>query len=61
MNKEAELKKVTVLYSPDPPEPPRYDITEDGGKTPPSSISFIPSSAGLRIAEYVVNALIGLT
>lgn len=57
--KEAGLKKVTVLYSPDPPAPPQYDIKEDGGKTPPSSISFIPSAAGLRIAEYVVNALIG--
>ena len=57
--KEAGLKKVTVLYSPDPPAPLRCDIKEDGGKTPPSSISFIPSAAGLRIAEYVVNALIG--
>lgn len=57
--REAGLKKVTVLYSPDPPAPPLYDITEDGGKTPPSSISFIPSAAGLRIAEYTVNALIG--
>ena len=55
--KEAGLKKVTVLYSPDLPAPPRYDITEYGGKTPPSSISFIPSAAGLRIAEYTVNAL----
>lgn len=57
--KEAGLKKVTVLYSPDPPAPPRCDVKEDGGRTPPSSISFIPSAAGLRIAEYVVNALIG--
>ena len=57
--KEAGLTKVTVLYSPDPPAPAAADITEDGGKTPPSSISFIPSAAGLRIAEYVVNVLIG--
>lgn len=56
--KEAGLTKVTVLYSPDPPAPAAADITEDGGKTPPSSISFIPSAAGLRIAEYVVNTLI---
>ena len=57
--KEAGLTKVTVLYSPEPPAPAAYDITEDGGRTPPSSISFIPSAAGLRIAEYVVNVLIG--
>ena len=57
--KEAGLRKVTVLYSPEPPAPAAFDITEDGGRTPPSSISFIPSAAGLRIAEYVVNALIG--
>ena len=57
--KEAGLTKVTVLYSPDPPAPAAMDIKEDGGKTPPSSISFIPSAAGLRIAEYVVNTLIG--
>ena len=56
--KEAGLTKVTVLYSPDPPAPAAADITEDGGRTPPSSISFIPSAAGLRIAEYVVNTLI---
>lgn len=56
--KEAGVKKVTVLYSPEPPLPAAYDIKEDGGKTPPSSISFIPSAAGLRIAEYVVNVLI---
>ena len=57
--REAGLKNVTVLYSPEAPAPAAYDITEDGGKTPPSSISFIPSAAGLRIAEYVVNTLIG--
>ena len=57
--REAGLTKVTVLYSPDPPAPAAINITEDGGKTPPSSISFIPSAAGLRIAEYVVNVLIG--
>lgn len=56
--KDAGLTKVTVLYSPDPPAPAAMDIKEDGGKEPPSSISFIPSAAGLRIAEYVVNVLI---
>ena len=57
--KEAGLNGVTVLYSPERPVPTAYDITENGGKTPPSSISYIPSAAGLRIAEFVVGALIG--
>ena len=59
--KEAGMTKVTVLFSPEPPAPAAFDITEEDGKTPPSSISFIPSAAGLRIAEYVVNSLIGST
>ena len=55
----AGLDSVTVLFSPDMPSPPAEDIKEDGGKRPPSSISFIPSSAGLKIAEYVVNEIAG--
>lgn len=57
--KDAGLKKVTVLYSPEIPEKPKFiPEGEDEKRLPPSSISFIPSQAGLRIAEYVVKNLI---
>lgn len=56
--KEAGLKKVTVLYSPESPVSPKYiPVNEDEKRLPPSSISFIPSQAGLRIAEYTVKRL----
>lgn len=57
--KDAGLKKVTVLYSPELPVSPKYiPENEDEKRLPPSSISFIPSQAGLRIAEYTVKELI---
>ena len=57
--KDAGLKKVTVLYSPELPVAPKYTPeNEDEKRLPPSSISFIPSQAGLRIAEYTVKELI---
>ncbi len=57
--RDAGLKKVTVLFSPEQPTVPKYiPETEDAKRLPPSSISFIPSQAGLRIAEYTVKKLI---
>lgn len=57
--KDAGLKKVTVLYSPELPVSPKYiPENEDEKRLPPSSISFIPAQAGLRIAEYTVKELI---
>ncbi len=57
--RDAGLKKVTVLYSPEVSEKPKYiPENEDEKHLPPSSISFIPSQAGLRIAEYVIKQLI---
>ncbi len=57
--RDAGLKKVTVLYSPETPEKPKYiPENEDEKRLPPSSISFIPSQAGLRIAEYTIKQLI---
>ncbi len=56
--RDAGLKKVTVLYSPETPEKPKFvPEAEDPKRLPPSSISFIPSQAGLRIAEYVIKRL----
>ena len=57
--RDAGLKKVTVLYSPESPASPKFiPENEDAKRLPPSSISFIPSQAGLRIAEYVIKQLI---
>ncbi len=57
--KEAGLSGVTVLYSPESPEKPKYiPENENPARLPPSSISFIPSQAGLRIAEYTIKQLI---
>lgn len=51
--KDANVKKLTVLYS---KEEPRKTIT---GDRTPASISFTPSIAGLRIAEFVIKKIIG--
>jgi len=57
--RDAGLKKVTVLYSPESPVSPKFiPENENEKRLPPSSISFIPSQAGLRIAEYTVKTLI---
>ncbi len=57
--RDAGLKRVTVLYSPENPVSPKFiPENEDEKRLPPSSISFIPSQAGLRIAEYVIKQLI---
>ncbi len=57
--KAAGIKKVTVLYSPELPVENKLTDTENQEKRVPSSISFVPSVAGLRIAGYVIKALIG--
>ncbi len=57
--RDAGLKKVTVLYSPEAPVAPKFiPENEDEKRLPPSSISFIPSQAGLRIAEHTVKQII---
>ncbi len=57
--KDAGLKKVTVLYSPESPVKAKFiPENEDEKRLPPSSISFIPSQAGLRIAEFAVKNII---
>ena len=56
--KDAGIKNVTVLFSPETPISPKFiPENEDEKRLPPSSISFIPSQAGLRIAEYVIKKI----
>lgn len=57
--RDAGLKKVTVLFSPEQPRSPKIiPERENPSRLPPSSISFIPSHAGLRIAEFTVKKII---
>lgn len=57
-----ELKKIgitdiPVLYSEETPIKPDF-LGEKGVRQPPSSISYLPSTAGLLLASHVIRALI---
>ena len=52
--KDANVKKLTVLYSKEQPAK-----ALNGDRTP-ASISFTPSIAGLRIAEYVIKQFLNM-
>ena len=51
------IRGVTALWS---TEPPCKDAARNGERTPPASVSFVPSVAGLTIAGYVVRKLAGI-
>jgi len=58
MRKELSKMNITnvpVLYS---TEEPSKNLSTDGNKRVPSSISTVPSIAGLLIANYVINEII---
>ena len=60
MRKELKLrgvKKLKVVYSKEIPIKPNKEIFENNKKIP-SSISFVPSAAGLIIASEVIKDLI---
>lgn len=52
--KELQVKKLTVLYSKEQP------LKSQSEERTPASISFCPSIAGLRIAEFVIKQFIKL-
>ncbi len=54
--KKQGFRKLRVLYSSGAIEP--LFPVNDGGKTTVGSISFVPSAAGLQLAEHVVNQLL---
>ena len=60
--RDAGLKKVTVVYSPEPSREIMCEIPEDeiNGRRPPASISFVPGTAGLAIAGEVVREMTGV-
>lgn len=54
--KKQGFRKLRVLFSADAIHP--LFPVEDGGKTTVGSISFVPSAAGLKLAEHAVNRLL---
>ena len=66
MRREAKargLPNLPVLYSDEPPLPPRFQPLEDSSsprRQTPGSVSFVPPAAGLMLAGYVVRRLLGL-
>ena len=60
------IKKLPVVWSDEEPRPyaeePEPEYLEDGkrGRTPPGSISFVPSAAGLIMAGKIVRDIAGV-
>ena len=60
MRKELKVRNISgvpVLYSLAEPKKPQNQITENGRHIP-SSISFAPAAAGIKIGEYVIKELL---
>ncbi|MGN1059208.1 MAG: ThiF family adenylyltransferase, partial [Clostridia bacterium] len=59
--KKRGCKRLTVVYSPEPPKPPDMSFLTDSTdrRQTPGSISFVPPAAGLLIASRVVRDLTG--
>ena len=60
MRKELKVRNISgvpVLYSLAKPKKPQNQITENGRHIP-SSISFAPAAAGIKIGEYVIKELL---
>jgi tRNA A37 threonylcarbamoyladenosine dehydratase len=56
--KKRNIEKVLVLYSKE--EPKNVTIEENSSRHAPSSISFVPSVAGLLISSKVIKDLLDL-
>ncbi len=54
--KGERFRKVRCLYSTDPVTP-AFPI-EDGGKRTVGSISYVPTIAGLKLAEHIINRIL---
>lgn len=58
--REAGIDRVNVVYSPAPTVTPETIIApgEHGTRRPPASISYVPATAGLMLAEHIVNTIL---
>ncbi len=54
---ERGVRHLTVLWSDEPTITPRTAITE-GGRNIPASTPFVPATAGIRMAQWAVNAIL---
>lgn len=52
------INSLTVVYSKETPVSPKYQV-EEKGRHIPASISYPPAIAGLKLAGYVIRAIIG--
>lgn len=52
--KKRGIEKLTVVWS---DEEPKGSTLEDGSRHAPGSISFVPGTAGLLMAGYIINTL----
>lgn len=62
--RKAGVEKLKVLFSREEPLAPRMEAVADGAeivkRTPPGSISFVPSAAGLIIAGEIIRDIAGV-
>lgn len=64
MRRECRLrgfKNVKVVYSPEPPAPPRMEgeTGKNGSRPAPGSLSFVPGAAGLIMAGEAIRSICG--
>lgn len=55
--KKRKIKKLKVVYSTEQPIKPIEEVKEEGRRSTPGSVAFVPSVAGLIIASEVIKDL----
>lgn len=57
--KKRGIKKLKVVYSKELPVKPLCEIKEEGRRSTPGSMAYVPSVSGLIIASQIVNSITG--
>lgn len=55
------IKKLKVVYSEEPPLPPRPEACEEGERPSPGSLSFVPGVMGMIMAGEIIRDVIGIS
>jgi len=58
LGKRGIRKGIPVVWSPEMPQTPREILTQGARRQLPGSISYVPATAGLLIASYIVNRVL---